>query len=147
MNEQKEFEFSGLGAFYRAIQDDVPWGSWDDHFRDMETALRLALEATSAYLNHWEDDLEDEVWERWGGDEFYVPAEVVAAFEPEERLIYVARLLETLALAYGVSLNSHGAGLNPLGYGPTPAGLLRALNDESWLGRMTPDSSPGAGAA
>lgn len=144
MNGQKEFEFSGLEAFYRANRHDIPWGSWDDGFRDMETALRLVLEATGAYLDRWEDELEDEVWERWGGDEFYVPAEVVAAFEPEQRLAYVARLLETLTIAYGVAL-THEPGLNFFDRTPSPARLLRALNDESWwdTGR-TSGGRPGA---
>jgi hypothetical protein len=53
----------------------------------------------------------------------------------EERLSYVARLLRSLALDYGVSAefgNGRG-GLVGQGHTTSPAGLLRGLNDSSWM--------------
>jgi len=71
--------------------------------------------------------MEDELQELYE-DEFSVPADVVAAMRPEEKLAHGARLLETLSLAYGVSLDSHGPGLNTIDdldqY--APAALLQA---------------------
>lgn len=77
-----------------------------------------------------------------------MPPAMVAAFEPEQRLIYVARLLETLALMYGVSLDWHGPGLNLMG-GASPAGACSGRFTTSRGGTRAYGGarSPEAGAA
>ncbi len=95
-----------LPAAFRAIRGAVPWGEWDGRFPDMEVALRLLLEATRDDLHWYDEELEEAVEARWG-DEFSVPLEVVAALKPGHKLAYLGRLIITLALSYGVSLDAH----------------------------------------
>ena len=98
----------------------------------MEVALRLLLEATGDDLLRYDEELEEEVEARWG-DEFSVSLELVAEMSPERKLAYLAQLIKSLSLSYGVSLDGRGAGLVLVaGDAPSPAGLLRGLCDESW---------------
>jgi len=104
---------------------DLPWGDVDVDLRAMERALRLALEATAEDLSWWERHQDGVEWE----DEFSVLSEAVEAMTPERRLAYVARLIATVALCYGVEAR--------FGHGPlvgdedhhSPAALMRGLND------------------
>jgi hypothetical protein len=122
-----------LHAAFQAIRRAIPWGDWDSRFPGMEENLRVALEATQGDLQWYESELVLAV-EGTYGDECGVPQEVMHALPAEKRLAIVARLLENIALSYGVSLDKHGPGLNLYEDERTsPAGLLRALFDESWF--------------
>jgi hypothetical protein len=119
------------------------WGDMDNAIRDTETALRLAMDATRAEFLRWEEELGPE-FEREGiGDEFLVPAERVEEMSDGDKLAYVARLLRTLAISYGVD---PGFGYLVPGESPlerydrlegaarsSPGGLLRDLLDVSWM--------------
>src|SRR5436853_575689 len=79
----------------RAVLDLVkglPWADVDGAICDMESALRLALEAFVT----WEEAAENQGFE----DEFSLTPSQVRDLSPEWRLAYVARLLRTLALSY-----------------------------------------------
>jgi hypothetical protein len=113
-----------------ALLEDVPWGDLDRSIRDMEQALRLALEATTGEFQRWEEDVGPAL-EAEGYDEFSVPAAMVNELTSEEKLIYVARMLRTLALSYGVSAEFGGGrtGLVGEASAKSPAWVLRGLND------------------
>jgi hypothetical protein len=74
----------------------------DGYIRGMEEALRLALEATSGDFYRWEEEIGPPLEAR-GYDEFSLPEAFLQAMRTEEKLAYVARLLRSLALQYGVS--------------------------------------------
>jgi hypothetical protein len=79
--------------------ESMAWADLDGSIIDMETALRRAIEATRDDFQRWEQDAE-----AFGfADEFSLTSETVAELSPEWRLAYVARLLRTVALSYGVS--------------------------------------------
>jgi hypothetical protein len=139
------------GQVRRAVEllERLPWGDIDPAICDMEAALRLAMEATREEFQHWEDTIGPELEQDRGWNEFSVPATHVDQFTSEEKLAYVARLLRSLALAYGVStdpLEAHGARFKQhqqfrppslhLGENDphAPAELLRGLNEI----RLTP---------
>jgi hypothetical protein len=90
----------------------------------MEAALRRAMEATRDALALWEARAEDDLGFE---DEFDLTADQVAELSDEWRLAYVARLLETLALAYGVNPDTFENKES------CPAALLRGLNDLLWM--------------
>jgi hypothetical protein len=118
-----------------ALLEIPAWGDTDNVIRGLEICLRLALEATLRRLPQvgerpgpaFEDD---------GNDEFTLPREVIRDMPPEERLAYVARLLRSFALDYGVGYE-FGAGRRGGLVGETdkssPAALLRGLNDILWM--------------
>jgi hypothetical protein len=112
----------------------MPWHDMDAAIRGLETCLRLALEATGDDFARWETEL-GPAFEADGYDEFSLQADTVEEMSPEERLCYVARLLRSLALHYGVSAEFGGArtGLVGEASATSPAALLRGLNDLSWL--------------
>jgi hypothetical protein len=107
----------------------LAWGSVDDALRDMELALRLALEATREAFRMWEESADDEGFE----DEFALTPDQVRNLSPEWQLAYVSSLLRTLALSYGVSAGLGGGPLVGEADTNTPAILLRGLNDISWM--------------
>jgi hypothetical protein len=125
-----------------ALIEQMTWGDMDGYIRDLEAALRLALEATTEDFRRWEDHIGPEL-ERDGYNEFCLPPDTVEAFafSDEDKLAYIARLLRSLALSYGVG-TEFGAGRDGLvgeAAKPSPAALLRGLNDILWLPVVTED--------
>jgi hypothetical protein len=116
---------------------ELPWADFDGAICGMEECLRLALEATrDAFLN-W--DLVARVNDF--ADEFSLSLGDVEDLLPEERLAYVARLLRSLALNYGVSTEFGKGPLVGEADAYTPAGILRGLNDISWTPMTTERAS------
>lgn len=120
-----------------ALLEAMAWGDMDGYIRSLEAALRLALEVTAEDFRRWDDYLGPEL-ECDGFDEFSMPPGRVEAMSDEEKLGYVARLLRSLALSYGVSAGfgadrGDRGGLVGEAYGGSPAALLRGLNDILWL--------------
>jgi hypothetical protein len=116
-----------------ALLEHMTWGDMDCYICTLENALQRALKATAVDFQRWEDEVELTM-EFEGWDEFTVPETRVEEMSLEEKLAYVARLLRSLALSYGV-----GAGFGRRGeflgeaQGISPAALLRGLNDIQWL--------------
>jgi hypothetical protein len=108
------------------LLETMAWEDMDVSIHEVEAALRLALEATEDDFRRWGADTVDRL-EQGRYDEFSLPTEVVAGLPCEDRLAYVARLLQSLALSYGVD----GYGASPVNEASegTPAALLRGLND------------------
>lgn len=84
-------------------------------------------------LDRWEAEGEERF-----GDEFELSSEQVASLDDEWRLAYIARLLHTAALAYGVfpgaspGRASGGDVTSPIAWDDqrhSPARLVRGLND------------------
>jgi hypothetical protein len=117
-----------------ALLEQMTWGDMDGYIRGMEEALRLALEATSGDFYRWEEEIGPPL-ETQGYDEFSLPEAVLQAMPVEEKLAYVARLLRSLALQYGVSAEFGGARTGLVGEASrvSPAALLRGLNDILWM--------------
>jgi hypothetical protein len=117
-----------------ALLEQMTWGDMDDQIRGMEEALRLALEATSSDFYRWEEEIGPPLEAR-GYDEFSLPDAVLQAMPTDEKLAYVARLLRSLALQYGVSAEFGGGrtGLVGEAHEVSPAALLRGLNDTLWM--------------
>jgi hypothetical protein len=111
--------------------NNMPWGDADVAIRTMEEALRPAMEATRDDFQLWEAQADAGGFE----DEFALSANDVVKLLPEWRLAYVARLLRTLALMYGVSTDypDPEASLVFENDEQSPSGLLRGLNDISWM--------------
>jgi hypothetical protein len=108
-----------------AAIESCPWGDMEGHIRSVEKALERALEATAEEFPLWEEEGE----ERYV-DEFSVSEEDIAGMSAEWRLAYIARLLRSLALCYGVATAEFGDAPPLLLAEPnSPGGLLRALND------------------
>ena len=115
------------------LLESLPWGDVEQAIYGLEAALALAIEAVGGALRLWEDEGEERF-----GDEFTLSAEQVASLDDEWRLAYIARLLDTARLGYGVSANG-SPGRNTEGEVTPPvswndhagsiAGLLRGLND------------------
>jgi len=108
---------------------ELPWADVDGAICDMELSLRLALEATQEAFLMWEAAAEDNGF----GDEFSLTPRQLRDLSPEWRLAYVARLLRSLALSYGVSTEFGGSSLVGEASGATPAAIVRGLNDISWM--------------
>jgi hypothetical protein len=119
------------------------WGDMDNAIRDTETALMLAMDATRAEFLRWEEELGPAFEKEGIGDEFLVPAARVEEMSDGDKLAYLARLLRTLAISYGVD---PGFGYLVPGESPlerydrlesatrsSPGGLLRGLLDISWM--------------
>jgi hypothetical protein len=134
------------------VIERVAWGDMDGAIGDTEKALRLALEATWAEYLYWEEVL-GPAFEEEGIDEFLVPAARVEEMSDADKLAYLARLLYTLALSYGVDptfgYGVHGQSLLERydrlesAYRSSPAGLLHGLLDISW----TPSAPSSRGQA
>lgn len=119
------------------LMESLAWGDMEYSIRNMEIYLALALEATGDAIELWEH--EDEGEERFGG-EFYLSEEQVAELDDEWRLAYIARLLLSALIVYGVSPGTRPGrpGRERTSVTPpadweerssTPARLLRGLND------------------
>jgi hypothetical protein len=104
--------------------ESLAWGDLDHSIRDQELALRLALEATRDSFDDWLIAGGDSV------DEFSIPTRVLNTLSHRERLAYVARLLRTIALHYGVDSGSNDRpSLLDVEKPHSPARLLHGLND------------------
>jgi hypothetical protein len=117
-----------------ALIESMAWGDLDGSITDMEAALRLAMEATRGDFQRWEQHAESFGF----ADEFSLTPESVAELSPEWRLAYVARLLRTIALSYGVNTEFGLPASSLLGFADseeTLAALLRGLNDIAFIGQ------------
>jgi hypothetical protein len=109
--------------------DDLPWDDVDGYIRAFEDALRVALEATREDFLRWEQHADEAGY----SDEFSLTQEQVDELSDEWRLAWVARLLRNMALMYGVGAEFRGA---PLAGETEPwsvGGIVRTLNDISWI--------------
>jgi len=142
-------EFGGRGRQFdrgqqrRALEllESVPWGDLDRALQVFELCLQLLLEVTADDFRRWEDGLGERLEVEYGCGECEVPARVIADFDEWERLAYVARLLRTLAMMYGVSSDVvTRVGEQAILVGEedahSPAALLRGLNDITWTPLM-----------
>jgi hypothetical protein len=124
--------FAGVEERALEILDRSLWGDMALEIRDVEVALALLCEATSPWLAAWEDEVtfalaeENEV----DVDEFLLTREQVRDLSDSWRLAYVARLVETLCLQYGLSttIGANGPGRSPEGAVAPPA---EWANDET----------------
>ena len=84
----------------RALEliESLPWGDVEGHLVSMERALELLMEATAAEFERWEREGEH----HFGDDEFGLSEDQVESMDDEWRLAYVARLVRSLGLIYGV---------------------------------------------
>jgi hypothetical protein len=78
--------------------DGMTWGNLGPAIHDVELCLRRALKATTRDLRNWENG----DFEQRFGDEFSVSDAQVAELSDEERFAYVARLIDTAAVMYGL---------------------------------------------
>ncbi len=118
----------------------MPWDDTDRGICDLELALGRALEVTADDFRPWDEYLGPDLETR-GFDEFHMPPGVVEAMSDEDKLAYVARLLRTLAVSYGVSAG-FGAGRGGVvgeADQSSPAALLRGLNDITWPPTLSRD--------
>jgi hypothetical protein len=78
--------------------EDAPWGDIGGSLETVEIGLRRALDATARDFERWEHaaSLGEE------RDEFSIESAEVEAMSGDERLSYVARLLRSIALSFGV---------------------------------------------
>ncbi len=83
------------------ILERMPWGDTERDIRDVELILRLALEATEDAFMRWENVL-GPAFESEGYSEVNLPADRIEEMSQKDRFAYVARLLRTLAISYGV---------------------------------------------
>jgi hypothetical protein len=120
----------------RAIEflNSMPWGDVDGAVQSFETALRLALEATGDAFLQWEQQAEARGYD----DEFSLTYDDLAALSDEWRLAYVARLLRSLALAYGVSAGFDSGPLVGEASLASLGDIVRTLNDISWIRLQVP---------
>ena len=113
-----------------ALVEAVPWGDMDPNIRDLEEALERALDATAPDFPLWEEHAEECGYI----DEFSVTPEQLREMSPEWRFAYVARLVRTVAISYGVSAPEYSYKPPMLQESPaTPASLLRGINDIAFL--------------
>ena len=106
--------------------DLVAWGDLPYVVFDFEDALRLALLATADDLKLWEAEAEARGWH----DEFEVPPEDLANMSVEWQRAYVARLIATVALRYGMSTGDSAGPVGDIDRGvDSSAALLHALCD------------------
>jgi hypothetical protein len=104
-----------------------PWGDIDSAICGLEESLQLALEASEEAFLAWED-----VAERIGvEDEYSLSSTQVQDLSPEERSAYIARLLRSAALNYGVDAGFGGGPYTGKEQPFTPAAILRGLNNIS----------------
>ena len=102
--------------------------AWDDVSQAVKTTdrgLLLAMEATTGAFLLWQAD---DAGEQLFGDEFTLTAQQVADLDPEWRLAYVARLIRTLALCWGVATEFSSSALGALDEASSrPGSLMRNL--------------------
>ena len=92
---------------------------------EVDESLLRAMQATSSDFEHWELHSEEMGFE----DEFSLTSDDVANMADEWKLAYIARLLRSLALAFGVGTEFGDRVLVAEHYPSSPAALLRGLND------------------
>lgn len=101
----------------------IPWGDTSGALEDIGECLERVLAATRAEFLLWEDRGEE-----IGLDEFSLERRHVETMSPEWKLAYVARLVQSLAMAYGgaglFSADDVSLELDP----GSPGGLLHALD-------------------
>jgi hypothetical protein len=100
--------------------DSLTWGDLRPAIGDIDECLRRALKATES-VAFWEDGFEQRF-----GDEFSLSDAQVEGLSDEDRRAYVARLIETLALMYGLWFG-RGRGESGEVQANSPAGLLHGL--------------------
>lgn len=111
-------------AHVLALVDGMAWGDLGPAVTTLERELRLMLEATRDWFPLWMSEGEDRF-----GDEFSLTPAQVTVLSGEWRLAYVARLLVSMALTYGVSTGIWD-GKPPVRYAErnSLAELLQGLN-------------------
>jgi hypothetical protein len=116
----------------------------ESRLSDIAEALRLALEATRESYVQWHEQVETTCF----SDEFALSRRQVEYLSPEWRLAYVARLIHTMALAYGVSTadswGARGPGYPQPAGSPSIAGLVKGLVDIAEGLSVQIPSPPGA---
>lgn len=83
------------GAILKVI-DETPWGDIEVALRVIDEALTVAMNASRNGLHYWENNIDDSPW----NDEFSVKDP--SGLTPEWRIALLARLLRTIAMAYGL---------------------------------------------
>lgn len=78
------------------VIDETPWGDTNLALRVIDEALTIAMTTSREGLRFWENNLDDSPW----NDEFTV--EDPASLTPEWQIALLARLLTTIAMAYGL---------------------------------------------
>ena len=120
-----------------AAIESQPWGDLSPSVTAIDQALLLAMEATTGAFLLWEAD---GAGEQLFGDEFALTVQQVADLGPEWRLAYVARLIRTLALYWGVATEFSTSPLGaPDEAGSCPGSLMRRLS--AIAGSPTPGQS------
>lgn len=117
-----------------ALIERCAWGSMDDSIRDLESALRMALELTWGDFLRWDDEVKPALEAERNFDDHLFVVRAGVELSDEDRRAYLGGLLQEIALAYGVTTGLVG---DPIGREPesssSPAALLCGLNDISWL--------------
>jgi len=125
VSEKRREQFAGVEERAVEILERGAWGDIEYHIRDVEIALALLCEATSPWLSDWEEEVSPAFDEEKGieTDEFTLGREQVHDLGDSWRLAYVARLVETLCLQYGLSptIGAKGPGRSPEGDVTPPA--------------------------
>jgi hypothetical protein len=121
--------------------ESMTWGDMDIAILVIYRSLLLALEATSSDFARWERDSES----MGHYDEFSLTPDEVVALSDEWKLAYVARLLRSLALMFGVGTEFGNQVLVAEHEPLSPAGLLCGLNDIACM-PLTDTSPPDDGA-
>lgn len=110
-----------------AVLQDLPWGDVQGQLSVLDHALRLGLQATGQDFLLWESKAQEELGV---DDEFSLKPDDIQMLSEEWILAYVARLLRTVALMYGIRTEfSPGLlGARQLD-GPGSGAIVRRLND------------------
>jgi hypothetical protein len=136
MGREKQFD-SDQRERALELLESLPWEDLDGARRTIEETLRLAMEATRNSFRRWEDEAEATGYV----DEFSVSPSEADELSDRCRLAYVARLLRTLALSYGVCTEFGGKQFIGQEAPNSVAALVRGLNDISLI-RLTTGDEP-----
>ena len=102
-----------------------PWGDVVQAVEGVDQGLLLAMGATTGAFLLWHAD---DAGERRFGDEFELTPQQVDDLDPEWRLAYVARLIRTIALCWGVATEFSSSALGtPDEEASSPGSLMRKL--------------------
>ena len=121
-----------------ALLEAEVWGEVEADVEVFEHALERLLEATTDDFLRWE---EQGAGEARYGDEFMVTSEQVALMWSDWRLAYVARLLRSMAMAYGATTEFGRGPLGAVAGGRSLADLLHKLLDLGIDRRVRPDAT------
>ena len=144
MMTNEDTQFEGVEGRALEILEREAWGDVEHYIRNVEVAIALLCEATSPWLPDWDDKVSPAFDEERGieVDEFELTREQVRGLSDSWRLAYVAKLVPTLCLQYGLSstIGARGPERHPFDQ-PAPPGdwstdertngiarLLRALS-------------------